>query len=281
MGSSPYLLNKRIKRLLEDIIDKAYFDESDYMRDKYKGFYLMIDSSNKSSFHGKYKPSSQTITIVNMYRGTGATVATCLHELAHHIDYMKNGVTGHQKPFYLAFRRLIYTSLDMGITQKNDFITTDSSYSNKVKDMIDEYIPHPIKYVPPEEKMIRVKGAYEKRHLLKEFEFSWNSIEQTWEKPLGESPFDNEKKTEAILKSIGIDTYEIAKASLYVDAIVYMCASGNTYNVKDNLRAAGFYYNADNKVWLKKIRSDDFNSLLIKYNGEPRFKGVTFSLFEK
>lgn len=281
MSSSPYLLNKRIKRILEDIIDVAYSDESDYMRDKYKSFYLYIESSYRESFHGKYKASTKTIQIVNMYRGTGATVATCLHELAHHIDYVKNDTTGHQKPFYLAFRRLIYASLDMGIAQKNDFITNDAGDSNKLRNMIDEYIPHPIKYTLPEEKMIRVRGAYEKRNLLKEFDFLWNSIEQVWEKPLGESPFDNEKKAAAIMKSIGVDTYEIKTSSIYVDAIVYMCAKGKTYDVKDILRQQGFYYNADNKNWLKKIKGDDFYSLYNKYREDPRFKDVTFSLLER
>ena len=276
MSYSPYLLNERIKRILLDIIDVAYSDESDYMRDKYKEFRLLIEQQTRASYHGRYTFSDKTIVIVNMYRGTGPVVATCLHELSHHIDYIKNGRSGHQKPFYIIFRRLIYASLDIRITKKSDFITTDASDSNKVRNIIDEYIPHKVSYTLPSEKLIKVRGHYNKRQVLKEFDFSWNAIEQVWEKPL-----TDEKKDAAIMKAIGIDDYEISDSSIYVDAICYLYASGKTYDVKDILKAAGFYYNADNKLWLKKVKSDDFNDLLNKYRFDDKFKAVEFGLFVK
>ena len=91
-------INQRIKKILDDIIDEAYKDESDYMRDKYKDFTLSIYNDVKRSSHGQYQPASKHIIIYNLYRGK-STVGTCLHELAHHIDAVQNGRTGIKSQF--------------------------------------------------------------------------------------------------------------------------------------------------------------------------------------
>ena len=266
-------IDKRIKRILADIIDVAYNDESGYMREKYKDFNLRIENYNLSSKHGTYNPREHSIVVNNMYRGTGSVIKTCLHELAHHIDFTQNGRTGHQKPFYLAYRRLIYASLDMSLTKKSDFDTVDSSDSNKVWKMVEEYTPRKVYYVPPEERIIKVRNCYAKKDELKSRGFRWNSIEQVWERKS-----EDEEADINLMKELELSDYTITQASLRVEAITYLVASGKTYDVKDILKEKGFFYKKEEKSWVKKIPSDQFDGEYASLTKDERLKGVRFAL---
>ncbi len=270
-------INQRVKKILDDIIDEAYKDESEYMRDKYKNFKLSIYDVARQSSNGKYDYEEKRIMVNNLFRGTGDVVKTCLHELAHHIDYMQNGRSGHQKPFYLAYRRLIYASLDMGITKKYDFDTVGASDSNKVYKMVEEYIPHPVDYRLDTEDTIRCKNCYEQRQQLKDNGFRWNSIEQVWERECTDKEADKK-----LMDELGIKEYSIGQQNMYVKAIVYIYAKGKTYDVKEYLKEEkGFFYNADSKLWLKKVESDKVKKFIEELERDKALKGIEFGIFQK
>ena len=268
-------INQRIKKILDDIIDEAYKDESDYMRDRYTEFTLSIYNDVKKSTHGQYQVVTKHIVVYNLYRGK-SVVSTCLHELAHHIDAVQNGRTGHQKPFYLAFRRLIYASLDMGITKKNDFDTVDASDSNKIYRMVEEYIPHPVEYRLPIKNTIRCKNCYEQRQQLKDNGFRWNSIEQVWERECYDEEADRK-----LMNELGIEEYSIGQQNMYVKAVTYVFARGKTYNVRELLKAKGFFYNADEKMWLKKSESENVTKIIEELQKEKALNGIEFGIFQK
>lgn len=269
--ATSFSVNNRIKKILCDIIDVAYSDESEYMRTKYKDFTVEVTDDSLLSRNGSYDPKTAHFSVCNLQRGSGDIVKTCLHELSHHVDFVKNGRTGHQRPFYLAYRRLIYASLDMGITKKSDFDTVGSSDSNKVFKMVEEYTPRSVKYDGGNKKLLKVSGAYEIKEQLKERGFKYNSLEQTWEKGYTEND-------RAFLDELGA-SYEVSGSDMYVNAVVYITAEGKTYNIREYLKAYGFYYK--DKKWRKKVSSDSLKNELKELKSEKKFFGITFVTGDK
>ncbi len=265
--ATSFSVNNRIKKILCDIIDVAYSDESEYMRTKYKDFTVEVTDNSLLSRNGSYDPKTAHFSVCNLQRGSGDIVKTCLHELSHHVDFVKNGRTGHQKPFYLAYRRLIYASLDMGITKKSDFDTVGSSDSNKVFKMVEEYTPRPVKYESGDKKLLKVSRAYDIKEQLKEKGFKYNNLEQTWEKPYSEND-------RAFLDDLSA-TYSITSEDMYVNAVVRIVAKGKTFDVKDVLRSHGFYYK--DKKWQKKVRSDELDGELKALKRDVALNGLMFT----
>ncbi len=272
-SNSELSVNKRVKRILNDIIDVAFSDESDYMRSKYKDFTIRILDDTLKTRDGKYDARAKALFVNNLYRGSGAVIKTCLHELSHHVEFVKNGETGHQKPFYLVYRRLLYASLDMGIAKKSDFTDPGSRDYQKVRSILEEYIPHPVPYTNSEKRVI-VRNGYDIKEKLNALGFRWNKIEQVWEAPFSDD-------TEDILKKYGIEDYEVVDATARIEAVLYLFASGKTIDFKEKLHSEGFFYNSDNKLWLKKVKADDFQKVHDRYANDPSYRGVTFGIFKK
>ena len=135
----------KIKQNLIKIIYAAYKDESPELISKFRNFNVYIFPNKEcSSVGGTYYHDSHTIRIYNFSEGPAALAGTTIHELSHHIDLMRNGCTGHQKPFYEEYRRLLWAAFDIGqvpVVLFRDY-TLNSIYrdKNKVLAMVDEYI---------------------------------------------------------------------------------------------------------------------------------------------
>ena len=279
------MLEIRIKKYMDDIVNVAFKDEEDALRNKYKRYYLKILVKEKATSSGCYYPDKSLIEIYNPSLGARHLAKCCLHELSHHIDKCKNGETGHQKPFYEVYRKLIYASLDMGILTAVDFDDHFSSDQNKVRKMVSEYIPHPIEYKLPEEAIIKVKNAFAYKDILKDSGFRWNKIEQTWEK-------DYSEEDEAFLKSFGVLSdketedlrtayYLIKDNNMYIDAVVYIEASGNAYECREVLKEYHFYFNKELKKWVYKVDAAEKDKMLLILKTDDRLRTCNFGILKR
>lgn len=140
-----FKLEDTIKKNLCAIIDEAYKDDSLENRRKYKNFSIYIfPDKTCTSVGGTYYPDKKVVRIYNFDEGPLAITGTTLHELSHHIDCMQHGKSGHGKPFYGIYKRLMYTAFDMGQVSPKKLreYTLESIYreKNKVLAIIDEYL---------------------------------------------------------------------------------------------------------------------------------------------
>ena len=269
------MLWKYIKKILDDIIDVAYPGQGR----RFKGYKLYLTTEEKSTYSGVYYEKEHKIEIYNMSLGVRHVAKCCLHELSHHIDTILNGTSGHQKPFYEAYTKLIYASLDMGILTPEDFEDFWSRDRNKVKKIVEKYEPHPVDYVLPVEKIIKVKNCYDKKTQLKENGYIWNNIEQVWEKEL-----EDEDKEIQLVESLELTDYKITVMDLYIEAVVYIVATGKTYDYKEELRRLEFYYSKRDNTWKKKtnITGERLQMLLVRMNQIKAFNGeVRFALAKR
>ncbi len=268
-------LNFRMKHLLDDIIDIAFASDANLKRYHAFSFYVVNKENNTSSGH--YIPSQRKIEVYNPSLGPRHIAKCCLHELAHHIDYTKNGKSGHQKPFYECYTKLIYAALDMGILEKSDFYDDWSSDRNKVRKIVDKYEPHKVDYTPSGGIIIKVYNAFSIKDTLKKDGYKWNGVEMVWEKELD----DKNNIPSGILDkpSEKMPYYTLSPLlDLKVDACVYIYATGNTYEKRELLKAKGFYYSKEDKVWIKKTSGANARREVKSLSLIPDFCDVTFRL---
>ncbi|MDY0944113.1 hypothetical protein [Priestia megaterium] len=93
-----------IYKTLCDVVDQAYPLES-YPDNKFKNFFIDIKVKEMKSIHGRYYPHNRKIEVFNLSRPNGHTIATTLHEVAHHIDHCLRKKSDHSKAFYEIFHQ--------------------------------------------------------------------------------------------------------------------------------------------------------------------------------
>ena len=281
---SDSILERRIKRYLDDIVDVAFSYETETQRRKYKFYdFEILQKENKTS-SGQYSIKDRKISVYNTSLGAKHIAKCCIHELSHHIDYIKHGKTGHQKPFYHIYEQLIYAALDMKILAKKDFYDKWSSDSNKVIAIVEAYKPKQINYNKKESFTIKVYNSFSIKDQLKENKYFYNDIEKIWEKDI-EGDYSKEEELLESLKAISIlekrDDYTgpyfvVAESSLYVDALVEIEATGDTYSKKDILKFYGFYYKPTLKGWAIKTRASELNNMLYTLQKDPELHGLQY-----
>lgn len=282
------MLNSRIKKQLEDVIDVAFAEQEKSERERYKWFQLDISSKECQHTSGMYHEKTHIIEIYNPSLGAKHLAKCCLHELSHHIDWCQNGRSGHQKPFYDIYTKLIYASLDMGILELKDFDDNWSSDQNKVRDIVSRYVPHPVNYHATESVFLRVYNGFPVKDVLKQCGYKWNGVEQVWEK---EVDGDIEPEEE-ILYQLGIvysevvintkqPYYVISDSNMYIDAVVYIKAEGNTYEKREILKEYQFYFKKEKKLWVCKLNAAEYKHMMITLQADERLKDVRFSVLSQ
>jgi len=82
---------------LNEIISKSDYADLENIY----SFTLSLKAENNPRAHGDYMPSNHHINIYNaINKPREHLVATAIHELTHHIEYLKYDNTGHSKRFY-------------------------------------------------------------------------------------------------------------------------------------------------------------------------------------
>lgn len=135
---------KTLKSKLDNILIKAYFLDSA----KFSNYKLSHVNSYSTKYCGEYRIADQTIVIQNDLSGCNELfLASALHELSHHIEYIKYGYTKHDDHFYQIYRRLLYAAFALNIinasklslAEKYLSYATDRKY---VAHICNEYMNH-------------------------------------------------------------------------------------------------------------------------------------------
>lgn len=247
-----------IKKILGDIVFYTYKDKvAEDVFVRMNKFYVTLENKISKTYHGYYRYTDSSITIVNLNRNQTNIVCTTIHELAHHVDRVFRGKSDHSKEFYEVFSDLLYTGLNMGLFDKIEALNmqTDASDSNKIKKILDAYVPNPIAY-KQNEKRIVVRNCYSVKDTLKEGGFSYNGLSNSWEKVVAT---DDVPRYEEILRTLPCE-YDIVDASVMnIEANGTLIATDGSYEHREELKASGFYY-SQKKYWAKKINMENYEA---------------------
>lgn len=273
-------MNIKVKKILEDIIDNAYPDVSDISRNKYKRFYLEIIPKELKSKSGTYFLDKKKIEIYNLSHDSKTIVKTCIHELAHHIDFCNRGTSDHQMEFYECYRALLYAAMNMRIITpeqlKNDFLHADGK---KVKKIVDEWKPAYVSY-KSDTFIFRAIGAYEFRYMLKGRGYKWNSMEETWDKECTGEECNTE---EGFLRETGITYKKVSASDFNIEAIGYLVCEKDSYLYKDALKEHGFHFHSEgrHKYWRKKVPMPEMKAEIERLHSDGRLAQAEFATKNK
>lgn len=269
-------LNIKIKKILEDIIDVAYAGEPEENLINYKKFCINIVGKECKGVSGWYKPAKRLIEVFNLSRGSNMIVKTCIHELAHHIDHCRNGSSGHQAPFYKEYKDLLYAGLNMRIFTSED-VTTDnwSNDRNKVAKIVEEWEPNYVEYDMASITTIYVSGGYEQKEVLKQNGYGWDGIQKKWCKDVETDEVEDE---EAFLSNLGLEF--ASSDGLSIEAVAYIVADGNTYEIKDKLKVEGFFFSKNGKkaVWKKKVNASEAKEEIDRLEGISELSQLSYKI---
>lgn len=221
-------------------------------------FRIEIHSKEMKTKHGDYHPSKRTIRIFNLSQRIDYTISTAIHELAHHCEFSIYGNTGHSKQFYFVFRKLLETSIKMGIVDYS-IIRTQTNASD---------ISSLEKYFGPisisgesisvnEETVIKVLNSFSHKNKLKNKGYFYDEIEKAWGKIIPNNELDKELSfLSTFMSSENIVTRSLFDLSF--EAIYYIFVP-NGFNQREMLKKCGFFYKEwkRQKGWAKKIPSTD------------------------
>lgn len=244
----------QVKNILCDIIDNTYGKHPNTTM--YKKFYIEISERNLKSRHGDYHPKYKKICIYNLYRDDAAIIATTIHELAHHVDFINRGTTNHDNEFYSVFKILLYSALDMKIFKIEDFLNAnkDAADSNKITKMIEFYHPKETNYKKNITKVV-VKNCFDVKNKLKEQNYYYNAINKTWEKEIDNNSINNEI---SFLKELKVE-YEIMDANtITFEKVRYMYIGEGSFEIKEKLKEFGFVFDGKSKSWKKEYNEKEY-----------------------
>lgn len=257
----------KLKEILCDIVKNTYGTNCN---PQYYKFYVEISDKNYKSKNGHYEHTTHKIVIFNTYRNDEHIIKTTIHELAHHIDFCNRGTTDHHPPFYEEYTKLLYTSLDMRLFNKENFIDSqiDSSDHFKVCAILEEYEPHYIEY-KQDKYIVCVYNSFIYKDYLRNQGYTYNGNLKCWEKEVS----NKDEEIEKLNNLTGVEIKCTRATDLHFNGNIKLLAQGNTYTYREELKKAGFRYS--NKQWIYYASSRE-NILLIKEifkdNNELQFK---------
>jgi fumarate reductase subunit D len=129
---------EEVKEILLDIVD-CYNESVEEPKKEYKDFLLQLHTNKNPKAHGMYtyntKNGKLDSPVIDIYDSVNNPrehlVATGVHELAHHIEYIDTGTSGHSTNFYGILKDLLIIAI------AEDFIDYKIAYEQNIIDAND------------------------------------------------------------------------------------------------------------------------------------------------
>lgn len=232
-----------LKKIMDQVIFNAFDTQTNPVYLKYR---VSIVPKELKSKHGQYVHNDRKIEIFNLGRSPGCTMLTCLHEAAHHIEFMDTGATAHRQPFYERFYQLVREAYRIGLITLEDLYA--DAQDSKDYEKLEEYFGPTSHWdlslsEQAEKKYVLIANAYEQKEALKERNYRFLQNCHSWGKE-----FPNElyalRETE-VLTSIYPDlSINIVRTPALLFSWNYYLAIAGAYEKRDVLKQHGYRWNA-------------------------------------
>ena len=256
------MLSYQYQRVLRKIAEET-FPDKDILP-----FKVEIHPKEMKSRHGDYNPSKRIIRIFNLSQKVDYTIATALHELAHHCEYSLYGNTGHSKRFYETFKPLLETAVSMGIVDYEVMRLQENA--NDIQ-MLEKHVGA-VSVMnrtnrSEEEFVIKVLQSFSLRNEQKEHRYFYDEVEKAWGKIIPKNSLEEEK---AFLTRYTTEEHLVIRSlfDLSFDAIYYVFIP-NGFAVRDTLKSNGYFFKERKKQkgWAKKIIATELENEKIFLRG--------------
>lgn len=250
-------MSSRIYNMLCDVIDYTYQNNTNENKIiDYKRFYVVYNNKMSNS-DGAYNWKKRTVTLNNLYQDDTALLFNLLRLLAQHIDFRNRGITKSSDWQQTAeFERLLRSAISMGL------IKILSIYDNIHLSEKEEAIMYKLEKECIAENnykedimVFRIESCFDIKDVLRASGYKWLTNEKCWEKEVKSS--DVGAETSFLEKYISLSKVSVSSAAqllvtAYMWVLVYEC-----YEMKEELKSAGYKYDGKERAWKKKFNVDD------------------------
>jgi hypothetical protein len=284
-----YNLKFKLKQIVDFLIEETFPNDGQAKINQYKNFSLRLSDKEYQSKLGTYCISGKTIDIYSVNKVYFYDLLiTLLHELSHHVEYIKNKTTNHGQGFYKIHTMLLASAIDTGLITLEEIAesTKTSLARNKKKlfTMMRSYTPSKKTFVgnvcdisfiseynklSPINETVRVKCSAKDSQLFKTRGYTWASEEKAWHKTFNKRPEYNKELN--FLAENKFYCFRKEKMAYFTNEIVFII-SGNTYNNRKYLKCIGYIYT--DKEWKKRISTHAYEQEIKLLR---RIKGIALS----
>lgn len=239
-------------------------------------FIILLRPKESKRVHGLWfypRPNKiSKIYIFNLSRKYEHTLATSIHELAHHCQYMIEGKTNHKREFYVVLQHLRTTAHNYGLV---NIVETYDQIDSKDRERLEKYFgkPHILTNNKGDFYIFRV-DLPDINASLRLHGYTYSQKELKWIKPvLGDKVFE---EIDFLEHNYSTATYEIINNREHSVESIYFCIISNFQPIHpDVLIQNGFYLN-ETHGWVKKIKAKDYRrtaAFCASVKAKPTFKG--------
>jgi hypothetical protein len=243
--------------MLDEIAERTYPGV------EFNKYRITLINKELNSKHGHWTypqdGSMSEIKVFNHSRKTNNIVKTCVHELAHNVEYSLFSTTGHKKSFYKIYKKLLETSIRMGI-----IVNDDLEHIRDIRILIKHHGPIEEEFAPEEEYkpdtyIIKINNSYILKETWSRRGYKYVPIEQSWCRELSSDEVIEEFTF--VSKIVAKENLKCFKSRDFeVESKGYILAY-NSYNFKDVLYGRGYifkgYGHEKGNPWVKKIYTSE------------------------
>lgn len=252
-----------IKGTLDTVLRYTYPDHYQ----QYLSYFIRFRPKELASKHAHYKRQEFLIEIFNLSREPRFLLITCLHELAHHVEFEDLGESNHGQPFYERLRALYVTAVGLKLLQLTDVLeevdAADAQGLQHFCGSINDWdVPL---FEDIQKRMVIVKNGRSFKEVLKAHDFKWFSVSHTWQKEIATQALA-EKEVQFLLRYASKENFLIRPLITPTFLSYYYIGIENGYEYRYGLRELGYQWEGYGvkKMWVKKVDSQAYYEELKK-----------------
>lgn len=261
-----------IKGTLDTVLRYTYPDTYQ----KYLSYFLRIRSKELKSKHAHYIRKERMIELFNLSREPRFLLITCLHEVAHHVEYEDLGESDHAEPFYQRLYELYLTAVGLNLLELLDVTEeTDARDYSELRTCFGDVLNWEVPTIKDMEKrMVIVKDGRSFRNILKNRSYHWFIVSQTWQKELNTLE-EAEREVQFFLAYSSLDNLLIRPVISPTFLSYYYIGIENGYEYRYGLKELGYFWEGYGvkKMWVKKVDAQSYYTELEKLT---QFAGIEF-----
>jgi hypothetical protein len=233
-------------------------------------FDICLLAKNPRTKFGHYHLKKREIVVYHLYRPIKAIIITSLHEVAHHLEYLAYGKTGHRKRFYSHYKSVVEATVRLDYLPEDGLASIDDDIKLLEKNVGKLSVfctAAGARRSDDHTGFIKI-GSCSRQHecRLKDMGFERDVVMKLWF--LKVTPLTVTGVTRELITFISKESISIqGNREIVLDKDVIIKAY-NAYHVRESLRAKGFTFRKDEggAHWRKQVCEVDAPRIAAEVN---------------
>ncbi|MBC2137703.1 hypothetical protein HCA93_15575 [Listeria innocua] len=254
--------SERIRKILKELVVLTYAEnESEEVLKRMQQFWFYFEV-REGKTAGVYQSDTYRIIIKMFSRSAGHILVCCIHELAHHVDFIIRNETKHDHSFYQVFHDLLISAMRINLITKEQLLAI-----NDTKDVENLQKRHgaiidwkvPMLDQTKRNVWIKCRSSLEKKDYLKKAKYQYSWFEKAWFKEVSSQQVQVE--IDYLKRFFQDEDFQVETIGTITFSVMYYVSVRNGRIHRDILKQRGYFYEAyelGKFTWNKIIAASDW-----------------------